>query len=77
MFAVQYAQECFSGPDAADTYQKYGASDRCNDQGTGGTWAQHVYRIKTDEGTGFVIILGDYLKVLLAISLDLLKLLKY
>ena len=52
MFAVQYAQECFSGPDAADTYQKYGASDGCNDQGTGGGWAQQVYRIKTDEGTG-------------------------
>ena len=44
VFGVQYAGECWSGPQAHMTYKKYGASKRCA-KGIGGTWAQDVYEI--------------------------------
>ena len=43
VFAVQYNQECYSGPDAAKTYEKYGRATNCNAAGTGGGWANNVY----------------------------------
>ena len=44
VFGVQYAGECWSGPLAHVTYKKYGTSTKCVN-GTGGAWAQDVYRI--------------------------------
>ena len=43
-FGVQYAGECWSGPQAHMTYKKYGISNRCVN-GRGGNWAQDVYEI--------------------------------
>jgi len=43
-FGVQYAGECWSGPQAHMTYKKYGTSNRCVN-GQGGNWAQDVYEI--------------------------------
>ena len=48
IFAVQYSTQCFTAPDAGDTYQKYGVSTGCNANGRGGTWCQDVYRISCD-----------------------------
>ena len=44
VFGVQYAGECWSGPLAHVTYKKYGTATNCVN-GTGGFWAQDVYRI--------------------------------
>ena len=44
VFGVQYAGECWSGPQAHMTYRKYGTSKRCVN-GWGGDWAQDVYEI--------------------------------
>ena len=44
VFGVQYGGECWSGPLARVTYKKYGTSTKCV-RGTGGGWAQDVYRI--------------------------------
>lgn len=41
-FGVQYAGECWSGPQAHMTFSKYGASSGCL-KGTGASWAQDVY----------------------------------
>ena len=43
-FGVQYAGECWSGPQAHMTYKKYRTSNRCVN-GQGGNWAQDVYEI--------------------------------
>ena len=44
VFGVQYDGECWSGPQAHVTYKKCGTSTRCVN-GSGGTWAQDVYKI--------------------------------
>ena len=44
VFGVQYAGECWSGPLAHVTYKKYGFATNCVN-GTGGFWAQDVYRM--------------------------------
>ena len=46
VFGIQHGIECWSGPNAANTYNKYGPSDKCNN-GLGGAWANDVYRIHT------------------------------
>jgi len=43
-FAVQYNVECFTSPDAGDTYDKYGRTTGCK-LGRGGSWMMDVYRI--------------------------------
>ena len=43
VFGIQFG-ECFSGPTAQHTYDKYGTSTACVD-GVGGPWANDVYRI--------------------------------
>ena len=45
VFAVQYEVQCFGGADN-NAYKKYGESTSCNEKGTGGEWANQVYRIK-------------------------------
>jgi len=43
-FGVQYAGECWLGPQAHMTYKRYGTSNRCVN-GQGGNWVQDVYEI--------------------------------
>lgn len=42
VFGVQYGGQCFSGPSADKTYNKYGESSHCSN-GVGGSWANDVY----------------------------------
>ena len=46
MFAVQDGGECFGSATAPQTFDKYGKSDACRADGTGGPWANQVYVIK-------------------------------
>ena len=43
VLGIQYG-DCFSGPTAQLTYDKYGNSTDCSN-GLGGAWANDVYRI--------------------------------
>ena len=49
MFAVQYDNECFTAPDAYETYETHGRADNCA-SGRGGGWANSVYRVSCAEG---------------------------
>jgi len=44
MFAVQNGGECFTGPHAQDTYDKFGTAKNCHG-GKGGGWANEVYEV--------------------------------
>ena len=44
-FALHDSGACMTSSTAKDTYQKHGASDECNDEGTGGPSANEVYEI--------------------------------
>ena len=44
VFAVQNGKECFTAANAADTYKRYGTSNKCKD-GAGGPKALDVYEI--------------------------------
>ena len=44
VFGIQNGVECWSGPNAADDYNKYGTSTKCRN-GLGGPWANDVYRV--------------------------------
>ena len=43
-FGCQYRTQCFSGPDAHNSYNKLGEATNCQD-GTGGVWANDIYFI--------------------------------
>jgi len=43
-FAIQNGVECFTSPEAGETYNKYGSSSGCS-HGRGGHWRMTVYRI--------------------------------
>ena len=45
VFAVQHGGWCASSHDAEFTYSKYGSSGDCYGDGTGGPWANRVYKI--------------------------------
>ena len=45
MFAVQDGGWCASSQTAEDTYNKYGKSQECSQQGEGGIEANQVYKI--------------------------------
>jgi len=45
MFAVQHGGACFSSGTAHWTFDKYGNSTACGDDGEGGPWANEVYFI--------------------------------
>ena len=47
MFALQDGGECFGSATAPQTFDKYGKSDACRADGTGGPWANQVYVIKS------------------------------
>ena len=44
VFGIQNRVECWSGPNAPNTYNKYGSSTVCRN-GLGGSWANDVYQI--------------------------------
>ena len=46
VFALQNGGWCASTATAGKTYQKYGSSAACRDDGEGGFWANEVYRIE-------------------------------
>ena len=46
MFAVQAGGWCAASATASQTYDKYGKSTACEDDGEGGPWANQVYTIK-------------------------------
>ncbi|XP_065644691.1 uncharacterized protein LOC100203833 isoform X36 [Hydra vulgaris] len=54
VFAIQNGGACFSGPNAEQTYKRYGKSDACK-EGKGGPFANSVYKLFDD---GSVIALG-------------------
>ena len=46
LFALQAGRQCFGGPEDL-SYQQHGTSTKCdNSTGTGGPWANQVYKIK-------------------------------
>ncbi|XP_077978220.1 uncharacterized protein LOC144433736 [Glandiceps talaboti] len=45
VFAVQHGGQCFSGPEAGQTYSLYGESSDCANDGKGGAWANQVYAL--------------------------------
>ena len=71
VFGIQYATNCFTGPQAHLTYDTYGVSGNCVD-GKGGHWANSVYRVKkvdkklfwalntTEDGSPGTLIHGRY-----------------
>ena len=46
MFAVQNGGWCAASATAPQTYDKYGKSTACKDDGEGGAWANHVYELE-------------------------------
>ena len=46
MFAVQNGGWCVASATAPQTYDKYGKSSDCKDDGEGGPWANQVYYIE-------------------------------
>ena len=46
IFAVQYGGQCFGGATAERTFDKYGKSTACGNDGEGGEWANQVYLTK-------------------------------
>lgn len=44
-FGIQNGGMCVSGPDAHQTYSKYGESMDCKNDGEGGPWANQVYNL--------------------------------
>ena len=52
VFAVQFNKECFTAADAAETFNQYGLSAACQNDGRGGSKANNVYQV-TCEGKMF------------------------
>jgi len=48
VFAVQHGGDCYTGPKAHETYNKYRKVGNCK-HGKGGRWAQDVYRVEYHE----------------------------
>ena len=46
MFVVQNGGWCASSFSAAETFNQYGGSSACGQDGEGGPWANQVYYIK-------------------------------
>lgn len=44
-FGIQNGGMCVSGPNAHQTYSKYGESMDCKNDGEGGPWANQVYNL--------------------------------
>lgn len=48
VIGIQFGFQCWSGPNAESTYDTYGPSAVCNN-GSGGRWANDVYRITGEQ----------------------------
>ena len=57
VFAVQNGGACFSGPDAEQTYKRYGKSEGCK-AGKGGPFANSVYKSFDDGKYRTILILA-------------------
>ena len=44
-FAIQDGGMCVGGPTAHETFDKYGESQDCKNDGKGGPWANQVYNL--------------------------------
>ena len=53
MFAVQHGGWCAASATAAKTFDKYGKSTSCKDDGEGGPWGNQVYVIKGKVAFGY------------------------
>ena len=49
MFAIQDHGQCLSSATAGETFDKYGKSDKCSEDGKGGPWANNVYAFRGGE----------------------------
>ena len=57
MSALQHGGMCVGGPNANETFDKYGKSQDCKNDGKGGPWTNQVYRLTgTTEGTMRLIL---------------------
>ncbi|XP_019629805.1 PREDICTED: uncharacterized protein LOC109474031 [Branchiostoma belcheri] len=45
VFAVQYGGECFGSANGINTYNRYGPTTTCAEDGKGGAWGNEVYKI--------------------------------
>ena len=57
MFAVQHGGWCAASATAAKTFDKYGTSTSCKDDGEGGPWANQVYVIKGKVAFGYTPVI--------------------
>lgn len=62
VFAVQNGGACFSGPEAEQTYKRYGKSESCK-SGKGGPFANNVYKTFDDGEQLFPTKNTNYLKI--------------
>ena len=46
IFAIQDDGECLTGPNARESYRRYGPSIDCSSNGEGGPFANNVYEIQ-------------------------------
>ena len=60
VFAVQNGGACFSGPDAEQSYKRYGKSESCK-SGKGGPFANNVYKTFDD---------GKFKRITFALSIN-------
>ena len=49
MFAIQNHGRCLSSATTGETFDKYGKSDKCSEDGRGGPWANNVYAFRGGE----------------------------
>ncbi|XP_019630028.1 PREDICTED: uncharacterized protein LOC109474217 [Branchiostoma belcheri] len=45
MFSVQDGGQCFGSADGLNTYNRYGPTTTCAEDGEGGAWGNEVYKI--------------------------------
>ena len=56
MFALQHGGWCASSATAEKTFDKYGKSNDCQEDGEGGPWANNVYVIEGKENCIEIIL---------------------
>ena len=56
VFAVQNGGWCATGPNAHNTYKKYGPSNACRGDGEGGPWANAVYGVGGDDHLRYIVL---------------------
>ena len=56
IFAVQNGGQCFGSDSALTTFDKYGKSTACGNDGGGGVWANHVYLTKGTASNLYIVV---------------------